>query len=90
MVVLIGGDVSAADIQAWVGRAMSDTRTVVAEDDPPVWVARAALADGCMGFGASESEALADLRSALPEWAALGLKYGDPVPGLTTEGTAAS
>ena len=90
MAVLTGGDISAADIQAWVDRAMSDTKTVMAEDDPPVWVARAALADGCMGFGASEFEALSDLRSALPEWAALGLKYADPVPGLTAEGTAAS
>lgn len=90
MAVITGGNVSAANMQAWVDRAMSDTKTVVAEDDPPVWVARAALADGCMGFGASESEALADLRSALPEWAALGLKYGDPVPGLTAEGIAAS
>lgn len=90
MAVITEGDTDAADLQAWVERAMSDTRTVVAEDDPPVWVARAAIADGCMGFGASESEALADLRSALPEWAALGLKYGDPVPGLNTEGTAAS
>lgn len=90
MAVITGEDISAANIQAWVDRAMSDTRTVVAEDDPPVWVARAAIADGCMGFGASETEALADLRFALPEWAALGLKHGDPVPGLTTEGTAAS
>ena len=83
MAVITGEDTSAADMLAWVDRAMSDTRTVVAEDDPPVWVARAAMADGCMGFGASEAEALADLRSALPEWAALGLKYGDSVPGLT-------
>lgn len=82
MAVVTGGDISAADLQAWVDRAMSDTRTVVAEDDPPVWVARAAIANGCMGFGSSKSEALADLRFALPEWAALGLKHGDPVPGL--------
>ena len=73
----------AADVEAWADRAMSGAKADLTDVDPPVWVAETAIADGCMGFGRTEAESLADLRSALSEWAALGLEHGDHVPGLT-------
>lgn len=73
----------AADVEAWADRAMSGAKADHTDVDPPAWVAETAIADGCMGFGRTEAEALADLRSALPGWAALGLEHGEHVPGLT-------
>ena len=74
------GNSLAALITEWTDRAMRSVSVECTDDDPPVWVARSEGAEGALGYGATEAEARADLRSALPEWAALGVELGHDIP----------
>lgn len=74
------GNSLAALITEWTDRAMRRVSVECTDDDPPVWVARSEGAEGALGYGATEAEARADLRSALPEWAALGVELGHDIP----------
>ena len=67
-------DSLAALITEWTNGAMRRVWVECTDDDPPVWVARSEGAEGALGYGSTEAEARADLRSALPEWAALGVE----------------
>ena len=69
-------------ITEWTDGAMRRVWVECTDDDPPVWVARSEGAEGALGYGSTEAEARADLRSALPEWAALGVELGHDIPGM--------
>jgi len=67
-------------VRAYADRAVRHSR--VREVDPGVWVATVVGLEGAYGDGASEDEALDDLREAVAGWVAVRRRLGLKIPAL--------
>lgn len=59
------------------------TRELVPDEDG-TWFARVLELPGCMTTGATETEAIENLRDAMEAWVADALEEGDPIPEPAT------
>ncbi len=75
----------AAKIHAELQRILSRpyTREIVRDEDGS-WFARILEFPGCMTTGATDAEALVNLRDAMEAWVADALAEGEPIPDPAT------